>query len=502
MKLGKLLIWGCLLLRLSVGFAQPYIAAEGFDRPFAVASSQTTPDVLSVNDNGTVFAYWRDRDGLYRKSLEKKGGATEQLITVNGLRDMEAAQRGSDFALLTVIQDRTTGKTVHKVRWNEQEQTVLETLAPGHMALSLGPAGPIVAYSQTIDATDRLFIWRWNEGAKEVYQSDLSLEKIDLALDDSDHLYLSWLEGSNDRAAVGFSQSNWTTNYLSLGEEDSAEPVSLGPASNRGIQYVTRLMPANSAMYLAWRSEDEGLNLARLGGETLRLEPGYPVGIADNYFYWTSGASIRRLELSAGAETLSNVIWAPTTIELADLSFSNGKTYLSWYGGSSSNYQIYGANNVKAISLSWQDRLAKALQIIPYGLWQGIGSRLILSLLVGILLSLGFAPLYWVLSLLGARLVKGGQAKPAGIVIAWLGMLTLLIVAYFRSSTPLTAPGVLSIPVALGLASLIVWLRLRHLDTENQTAILLGSLLTTFVSIALLSLIHFPGWVEPYISGF
>ncbi len=501
MKLGKILYGGFLFFCLSLTFAQPYIASEGFGRPFAFASSQTTADTLIVSEASGVYAYWRNREGLYRHAVNKVKQATETLLDTQGIREFKVESYAGEVALLSIIQDRSTGRTEHRLRWKNEEKTVLETLAPLSMALAVGEHGPLLAYSQIIDSVDHLFLWSWADGAREIYQSGLSLEKIDLAIDGQGVVYLSWLEGSRDRAAVGFSKANWSVYYLSLDGQSSSQPILLSTASNRGIQYQTKLIPTPDAIYLAWRGENEGLNLQQMGGQPIRLEPGYPIGIAEGYFYWSTGASIKRLEL-ANPEQTANVIWAPSPIELADLTLHEGHTFLVWYGGATSKFQLYSANNLQAAHLGWQDKLAKVLQLNPYGLWQGIGSRIFLSLLTGILLSLGFTPVYWLLSLFGAKLFRHGQAKFGGIILAWVGILALMVLAIFRSSTPLRAFHFLTILLSLVLASLITWLRLRNLDTEDQPSIFLGSVLTTLISIVLLSFIHFQTWIEPFMSGF
>jgi hypothetical protein len=341
---------GDLFFCFALVFAQPYIASEGFDHPRSFASSPTTPDTAVVAETSDIYVYWRDRDGLYRHSLRQANQAKETLLTVQGIREFKVKSNGGKIALLTTLQDRSTGRTQHKLSWQNEEKTVLETLAPVSMALAVSEKGPLIAYSQVIDSVDHLFIWTWQEGIQEVYQSELSLEKIDLALDARGLVYLSWLEGSRDRATVGFNEANWKVYYLSLNGQTSSQPNVLGTASNRGIQYLTKLVSTAEATYLAWQDGNDFLNLHQIGGETLRLEPGFPIGIAEGYFYWSTGASIKRLEL-IHPEQAANVVWAPSTIELADLGVYNGHTFLAWYGGAAAKFQLYSANNLQPARL-------------------------------------------------------------------------------------------------------------------------------------------------------
>lgn len=483
----------------SLALAQPYSAAEGFGRPVLLANSTSVPGLSVAADGDHLYAYWRDREGAYRLVLDDDAATPERIIASRGIRSLQAVSNANQSALALVIQDIQTGHTDHLVHWQNQEKRAFEALAPAPVALALN-GEPVLVYSRTTRGVDTLYLWRWSTGQEALYSSELSIEKTAVWAA-ANKVVISWLEGSSERGVGGLNTSDWTVKYLTITPGGVGEPVALGAATNLGLASATQMFTHEGNPVLVWTTEAGALAYQVLDTALAGiLEPGAPVGIADAHIYWSSRDSIRRVRLGAALTEAENILWTPNFPEQARVRAHDGATFLTWYGGASGNFDLYGSSTLTPIVLTWQDRLAARMGWRPYRVWNTVISQSLFSLLAGLMAMVVFLPLLWLLSLSIGKFIKLGWSKRVGVLVGCSA------VSLFIGTVSLGTWGLVVSPlewlVALVIAAGLGWLAIRHRDVEPTGGLLLGSSLTIFISMSILNFLHFKDWLDPWLSGF
>lgn len=497
-----------LLLLLGSVLAQPYAACCGFARPYEVARSDNRPGIGVATDAGVPYAYWNDGEAVVRARLDRRGAQPELVSPGRGVRHVDAVTADGDAAVLWVRRDLRSGRTRHVVRWRGEERVVLDALQPFPLAFAAGPGGPAIAWARTVDGRSTLTLRRWDGSETVVARSERSISRVDLAFGPDGAAHLSWLDGLNDRGAVGMAFAEWDARYASVDPGGAvAGPVELGPATNRGLLDPTRVVVAPEGPLAMWTGPEGRLVAARPEGASRRLGRGTPLGAADGWLVWLEGPSLRGLPpggLADPAVEPRNLAWSPATPELGATTAADGVRYLAWYGPSvQGGFALFATSDAAPIRLGWRDRLAARMGWSPWSFWEALGGQVLASLLAGVLATMALTPVFWLASLLLAPRVRRRGGLLAGMVVATAAVLLPALWMLLRSPLPPEARDALigsplALVGALAAGAAATWALLGRRDQDTQLRILTSAWLTALVTIAALAFLNFRAWTETF----
>ena len=492
-------------LLATFGWAQPYAASEGFDRPFLLGRSDTIPGIAVAAEQGEVYAFWDDGAGVMRAPLSQPDGEGERIVPGSGIRTVHATTSGGDLALAWVQRDPVSGRTVHRLRWRGQEVELLEAGQPFMLELAGSPDGPLVLYARGDEGRSALLLQPWQAPARVVRSSQDTISKYSIVVDDAGTIHLSWLEGFNDPNAVGVAAASWTAYYLKLEPDGSSgQALELGAATNPGLSFRTAIGLDGNKPVVLWPTPDAQVAAAVPGQPPTLLGAGTPLGVGDGFAYWIRTSSIVRTPLGAAVAAPANVLWSPHTPELARFLVERGHHYLAWYGPDlGGGFAIHGGNNLSPIELTWRDRLAARMGWNPWAFWQASGGQLLASLFAGVMLTMVMSPLFWLAALMLSRLGRVRRGTELGIIVSVVSLLSILSLINLRSALSASATRELTgtpleVAAALAASATITWLILRRADNEIQLGILVSACLSTAISVSILSFINFQAWSQTW----
>lgn len=499
------------LLAAGAAFAQPFVACCGFGRPDPLGRAENRPGIAAATDAGVPFAYWDSGEAVVRARLDRPRAEPEVVSPGRGVRQVGAVTVGGDAAVLWVRRDLGTGRTAHVVRWRGEERVLLDELQPYPVALGAGPSGPAIAWARTVDGRMTLSLRRWDGGETVVARSDRGIARVDLSFGPDGEAHLSWLDGFNDRGAVGVAYAEWDARYARVQADGSVQgPVDLGPAINRGLVDRTSVSATPAGPVVLWTAEGGRLVAAAPGGEPQVVGRGTAVGAAGGWLLWLEEASLRgvpvaaALEPGSGGAEARNLAWSPGTPELAATTTTGDTTWVAWYGPSvRGGFALHATSDAAPFRPAWRDRLAARMGWSPWSLWEALAGQLLASLLAGVLGTMVLTPAFWLASILFAGRLKDRGGLLAGIATATLAVLAPIAWILLRSALPPASRDALvgsplALVAALGLGAASSWAILRRRDQDTQLRILVGAWLTSLVSLSLLAFVNFRGWTETF----
>jgi hypothetical protein len=487
--------------------AQPYGAGGGFDRPVEVARTTTgTSLALAAGDAGASI-FWTDREGILRGSIDG-AGPPERIMAARGMRDLTATDVHDDSALAWVVRDLTTGRTRHWLRWRGQDRLILDTLQAYDLTLVEAPDGPAVLLARREGSETVLRMIGWQGGETLVRRSDLSLVRYRGRFGPDGSARVIWLEGFNDRSAVGFSSAEWTAYLVEIGPDGRVgEPRSLGPARYVGAESQTALSLSGGRTAALWPGPDGEVMFAVDDGEALALGRGSPVGLSGTVSYWADGASLRRLDPLAGGDPV-NVAWSPVTVQRGELAVIGGTSYLAWYGPTrGGDFEVYAADDRAAMRPGVRDRIAAAMGWSPWGFWEAMFAQVLGSLFAGVLISMVLSPLLWAAASIAARTPLARRPTAAGLLLGAVLLAAVLAYAGARSRLDTGAHAALfgtlpELALAFLLAGVLTWWLRRNSDSELLIGMLGSGWLFLFLGTSMLAFQTFQSWLEFWSATF
>lgn len=533
---------GLLLLLLLVpllpgllAHAQPYAAAGGFDRPQRLDGSAAAASVaVAVSPKGEIATVWAGRLGVWLSLQDSPGetSVTELVAEEADVRSVSAAYLsaaalgapGEEALVITwVSRDRRTGVYHYRALINGRISELFEDALIVELTLVevRGTAVAAGLFRQGGEGQLRLVPLLGGEG-RVLYRTPLTQRSLSVARQDAEGLWFSWVEGRNEQGEFGLI-SEWDAMLAYLDESGTAAPLTVNPVSlgeanvedeRQGVALLADPATGASRVTTLWPGEEGTLRMTvaeRVGGELKLSEAreqfgaGRPLGGQWPYFYYVTGASLRRLNPASGE--ILNVAWSPVTIEGAALAAGrtapNGRslTAAAWYGRAQGGaVEVHATNDRQAVELTLTDRFAALMRVNPWVIWDELFGQLLAALIVGMLVGFLLVPLLMLVGPLVAaapRSAAGGGPQVTAIVAGLtMGVLpAVAAAALLAKASGETGPrelGILAAAVLIG--ALTGWLVGRGGDREAQGTLTVAGAATAFVAVSLWAFLSYSGW--------
>jgi hypothetical protein len=446
-----------------------------------------------------MAAYWHDSQGVVRLVLQEDA-VPQRVFEQRFIRDLQVTQVQEDVALAWVSRDRESD---HRVRWRDEEQLVVSALAPRPFALGNSPDGPVVLYSHRDAGVTSLILWRWHGEASTVYEAEASIGGLSVAVSEDGTVYASWLEKPDQR-------DDWDAHYVSVTSDGRQDLIHLGPAVNRGLTDTTYLAVEGDTPVVMWPFETLESRarrsfgaqasgywaVARIGDVTTvqQLAPLEATGIAfhDGYAYWANDSILYRQHVETPEAVAHPVVWSPGPIERGHVAGLDAVVHLLWYGPQQGGgYALYTADTRTAFQPGWRDEIARRMHWNPWRFWEALSVQALASLLIGIVATLLFVPLFWVSGVLMARARTSNNGALGGVGVGFLllsGLLLLMIVIPSRMDWLAILPQFL---VSAAIAAGVAWVLSRRIETELPMQVLSAAALMTSVTLSILTFLNF-----------
>lgn len=456
-------------------------------------------------DGDEAFAYWDDGEGIVRRSLDRDDAAEERVVSARTVRRVFAATVAGDAAVAWVQRTLETGRSAYYLRWRGDTRLVESTLLQNPLALGAGPDGPALLLVRRSGSEAHLDLYRWSGEIVRVRSSDRDIAGPSLAFDEGGGAVVSWLEGEVRRSEFG-TESEWDAYAAFVTAEGRAGTANLlGDAARDGIQFVSRVDLGPDGAQVSWTDSEGALLVARPGRAPQEVGRGFPIGVFGGDLYWSEGTSIRRRSAASGQPDAQgeSVVWSPNEPEQAVGLEHGGHLHLVWYGGNiGGGFAVYGASDRSPIRLGWRDHLAARMGWHPWNFWQAFGGQALVSVLIGVLVTVALSPLLLVAALLLSRTLRPGRGTAAGLILSGTALLGLLAISAWQAAR-LAFPGGLAalfgtweIALALGIGAGVSWLLRRNADSEMVFEIVASAGISAVLTLALLAFLHFRAWTE------
>jgi hypothetical protein len=475
---------------------------------------------------------WADSDGIWHRPLFDGAATPTRLAPAGSSRGVSATTAGGDMAVAWLQRDLRTGRTSHSLTW--RSRTLLLFEAALEVPMLVGEAGgtPWVLVAPRADGRASIELYRVSpDGELEepltLHSTSLNVTGVRAAGADPvsrGPAHVAWLEGLTSSSAFG-SDSEWFAYVMSLAE--GATPLRLGLADVSDVRQAVAIGTVSEGRLGAlWLSVDGSLELTsvqatggvlEVAGRHALGEPGRPVAFAGNDVFWLSDAFIRRATVDASGQPtgVTSVAWSPVPVEDATVYRPTGQsenpasggtdaravTTLAWYGRTQGGtVSAYASDDSEAFVPGSVDEIARAMRWSPWTVWQEAVGQGLTSVLAGIIVTLGLAPLLFVLALVAVRArLAGSRHALLGAVLGIVAPVAILVFVALRYPAPqlsatLSLAGVLGALPWLLLGGVVGYLLARRSDNEGQLVTFLAACSAAFVAITALAFVNYHDW--------
>ena len=496
--------------------AQPYAAAGGFMRPQQVAGPGIVGSVATASHRGVMQVVFADTDGVWRRPLFDTAAAPERVAPAGSIRGVSATTAGDDIAVAWLERDLRTGRTRHSLSWRSRTTLLFETNQEVPMLVGEAGGSPWVLVAPRADGLANLLLYRLSADGELVepvtlHSTPLNVTGIRAAGTDAAQrgpAYVAWLEGRTEAGGFG-SESEWHSYVMSTAPE--AAPVRLGLADVADVRQAVAIdRGPDGLVTAAWLTVDGALELTTLRQRDGLLavedrrpvgEQGRPIGFAADDVYWIADAFIRRGTVDAAGRLsdVTSVLWSPVPVAGADLHQEGAIVTLAWFGRLQGGaVSAYAADDSAPFAPGLVDEVARVMRWSPWTAGQEAAGQALTAMLAGVVVTLGLAPLLFVLALLTAR-ARVGMARPAvlgavlGIAAPVLG-LVLLAAGNPAAELTLNAAAVLRALPWLLIGGFAGYLVARHKDNERQIVTFIAACGAALVATTTLAFVNYHGW--------
>lgn len=534
----------CVIVLSASAQAQPYAAAGGFMRPLHVAGPGIVGAIATASDGGVMQVVWADTTGVWRRPLFDVEAAPVQLAPAGSIRGLSATTAGGDMAVAWLERDLRTGRTRHSLTWRSRTVLLFETNLEIPMLIGEAAGTPWVLVAPRADGRATLTLYRLTahgdlEEPISLHSTALNVTGIRAAGTDAElrgPALIAWLEGRTETSGFG-ADSEWFAYVMRAASPGAtvpgARPTQLGLADVVDVRQAVAVgNGADGTVSALWLTVDGALELTTLaqGQDALAVvdrqavgEAGRPVAFAGADTYWISDAFIRRGTIDARGRLgdVTSVVWSPVPIVEADLFATQGSsgawqvpgspavstvgadsvTTLAWYGREQGGtVTAYASDDSRPFEPGLGDEIARLMRWSPWTAGQEAIGQALTAVLAGIVVTLGLAPLLFVLALLAAR-ARVGVSRPA-VFGAMLGIATPLVVLVVVALRFLAAD--LSAAVSAGsavralpwllLGALAGYLVARRSDNEAQLVTFIAASSAALVATTTLAFVTYHDW--------
>lgn len=502
-----LIALACCAMAASVGWAQPYAADGGFDRP-RLGDGLTRGSVAVAGDGARAWAIVGDVRGVrllaltpgVEPALEHATWlARDQVARGVMAADAWAASADAGPVFGWFERDATTGAYRYWWTWQGSTSLLRETPQPLGVALTVGDAGPEAWFAVPSAAGGRLERQRWGgDGAQVMATSARSLAAPTLAWHEGGTLHVAYLEGSTVESPLGTS-SEWSAVQATV-EGDALREVArhdgaLGPPAQLALHAGT---PAT----IAWQRSDGTLLVTSGAAAPVAVGSGRPTSVDASHVVWTQGATVfeRRLPLVDGAPA-TPLAWSPATIEAAATTDAGGTRFLVWIGTGAGGGRLFASDDAAPFRPTLTDHVAAWFGWSPWSFGEELAGQATGAVLVGVLGTMVLLPLVWLASLPLARRIGERRARLAGAalavaIIAALGVAVVARAAATGNDASELLGGGWGFALALALGLALPGALLARADLEVQGALLVSGGIAAFVSLTVMAFVAFQPWLR------
>jgi hypothetical protein len=443
--------------------------------------------------NDSVIAL--EETGLTQVNL--KTGTKTMLLEQRGLRDLRGIS--SVWGTMAIWGERSlSSDDALQVGWLKNGKLEVEQAStngiPSAKTVLPDQAGPIAVWAESLGEDTVLYVKNWQQKAKIVYRTRLSIGALDATRDSSGKYSFLFAEGYRNAQDEKFDA------VLLQGKLEKLERQVLGPAVyTRGQQYLL----TQDATAIWWWETPEDQRKAALtrvhnpllaywdGSKAVPFAAANPTIAANNgTLYWSEKDSI----FGANLKQISQpklLLLAPNVISFAQYSQTKNKQVMVWQSVTQDGFasELYAADTLEPYQPSLIDRVAVMFGWNPWYPGTSALGQTAASLLIGAFGVLMITPIAFLLSSsFGGAGLKGFRL---GLILAWvfgLGARVLGGLAAQNSGSfafvPLLEPSWWVVLLGLGFGTLLAVLnRNRFIKLELNTIITAG--LVTLVASAI-----------------
>jgi hypothetical protein len=522
----------CIATGASAAFAQPYAADGGFMRPRLVAGPGVVATIATASHQGVQQLVWADTDGVWRRPLFDAEAAPTRLAPAGSIRGVSATTAGGDIAVAWLQRDLRTGRTSHSVTWRSSTMVLFESTLEVPMLVGEAEGTPWVLVAPRADGRATIELYRVSPagGLEEpVVLHSTTLNVTGVRASGSDPIsrgpaHIAWLEGRTSSSAFG-SDSEWHAYVMSTA--DGAAPLELGLADVIDVRQAVAIGPAvDGQLGALWLTVDGALELTTMqaAGDSLAVagrrglsEAGRPVAFAGNKVYWIADAFIRRATVDGSGQPVdaTSVAWSPVPVEDAAVygptvtgeaaatgggSSPEPVTTLAWYGRAQGGLvSAYASDDSEAFVPGFGDEVARVMRWSPWTVVQEAVGQALTSVLAGIIVTLGLAPLLFVLALVAAKARVAARPALLGALLGIALPVALFVVVALRYPSPqlaaaLTLDGVLGALPWLIVGGVAGYLVARRSDNDGQLVTFVAACSAALVAITTLAFVNYHDW--------
>ncbi len=506
MRFRLSLILIVLLCSLNWASAQ-FQAQEGWGKPRLVTTLSATGGLILDASDDSVIAL--EETGLSQINL--KTGTKTTLLEQRGLRDLRGVS--SIWGVMAVWGERSlSSDDALQVGWLKNGKLEVEQASingiPSAKTVLTNKTGPIAVWAESLGEDTVLYVKNWQQKAKIVYRTRLSIGALEAALDSSGKYSFLFAEGYRNAQDEKFDA------VFLQGSLTKLERQVLGPAVyTRGQRYL--LTQDGTAIW--WWETPEDQRKAALtrvhnpllaywdGSKVVPFAAANPtIAASKDALYWSEKNSI----FSANLKQLGQVkllLLAPNVISYAQYAQSKDRQVMVWQSLTQDGFasELYAADTLEPYQPSLIDRVAVMFGWNPWYPGTSALGQTAASLLIGAFGVLIITPIAFLLSSsFGGAGMKGFRL---GLILAWifgLGARVLGGLAAKNSGTfafaALLEPSWWVVLLGLGLGTMLAVLnRKRFIKLELNTIITAGLVTLIASTISAFSRIGFLQFSNP-----
>ncbi|HET8985455.1 MAG TPA: hypothetical protein VFN03_06830, partial [Trueperaceae bacterium] len=160
----------------------------------------------------------------------------------------------------------------------------------------------------------------------------------------------------------------------------------------------------------------------------------------------------------------------------------------------------YASDDSEAFTPGFVDEIARVMRWSPWTAWQEAMGQALTSVLAGIIVTLGLAPLLFVLALILVRArIVGSRPAQLGAVLGIVVPVAILVFVALSYPSPhlsasLSLAGVLGALPWLILGGVVGYLLARRSDNEGQLVTFIAACGAALVAITCLAFVNYHAW--------